>query len=160
MSVKVYQNDTDFYKDLEVMHPTFDIEKTLRLGKWHFSTKDGEVHTHYSSDEMFCKMNEVFGDFLDLKRSIARPSMYVITYLDTDSPQEEVQTFVKEVKITDKVDEGIAFNLEYAENLYDENSKSESKNKLEEYGVQFGIDLKKNQNFHAMLDDLVKHCEE
>ena len=53
----------------------------------------------------------------------------------------------------------LVFDKTYADSLYDGSNVKASKNALEDYGSQFGIDLKKNKSFANMLSDLVAHVE-
>ena len=149
-----YSNDREFKRFLATKFETFDLDKSLDMNKFSFATTDGNTYKCLSAVSMFRHLNKVFGKFINTTKSKVVKRKYLILYLEKDFANKETTVEVEETN-TDTV----TFSEEYAESLYDEEDKSESKNKLEAYGLTFGINLKKNKSFENMLKDLVEFCK-
>jgi len=183
---EVYTNPLLFKEALSNRFEDFDYDASSKLPRFFFADKQGEIYQSVAATHMFDKLNKRFGEFIDPLRCVARRRVIVITYLeDGESLPKEVIKESTEVVVNEeiKVQEPIfvqfaesneknneestdlveqpspeeIFNKNYANTLYNSKSKAKSKDALEEYGLKFGIDLKKNMSFANMLSALEDH---
>lgn len=169
---ELYPSPTLFNKALSERFEEFDFEASENTPKFFFADTSGKVYQNVCSQYMFRDLNKRFGDFLDLPKCIASRRMFVITYLEEEVVEKEIpvqdpifvqcapseEVVPKEVALEE--DEApVVFDKEYAEGLYDNSNKADSKNALEEYGLKFGIDLNKAMKFSNMLIRLEEHVE-
>lgn len=165
---EIFRNDREFKRFLGKKFDNFDVAGALALGKYSF-LKDEEIFKGLTAVHMFKLLNKNFGQFIDTKRSKCIGRKFAIIFT-TEELQEEAKAIQQEDEAVEVVEVAKVvveeakevvtnFDLAYAESLYNADNKAESKDALEVYGLNFGVDLKKNKSFENMLKDLVTKCE-
>lgn len=91
----IYKTITEFHAALDELLPAFDLEETKKVRPRHsFAMVDGKKVICKNSREMFRKLNQKFGKFIDVKNSSIKERKFIIVYEDEpklkDLPTEKV----------------------------------------------------------------------
>tara|TARA_R110000851_G_scaffold151683_3_gene293002 strand:+ start:1192 stop:1749 length:558 start_codon:yes stop_codon:yes gene_type:complete len=178
MTTELYANPILFNRELAKRCEEYNYDKSNQLSRWSFADTDGVIFESQCAVHLFEKLNKRFGNFIDTERSIARRRMYVITYLDEKPLSQDILSEDVEKPLVAVVTESVVeqeyesstplislvaedeapvekqFSLEYAQSLYIEGNEMTSRKKLEDYGRELGVELKRNKKFVNMLSTL------
>lgn len=166
----------DFIKTLHQLQTknTIDVNKTLFCTKYTLVQEDGVTKAHHTWYQLFPVLEEEYGVKIDVLKSHVNLESYVmylthpiddvdveinLEELSFDEPSSEQEDVVEDATLleTEFVAEDVsieqAVDWDYAESLYDDSNKVESKNLLEEYACKFNVELSKRKSFENMMVD-------
>lgn len=166
----------DFLKTINTL-----TDKDIDINRCGFTTPyniffvDGTNKNYYAWYNMFAAMKEDFGIDIDLSKSFKNLSAHYLYFsdnpfkgvvdkpasVDTD-PVVEDQPLIVVDNTSAEVDsqEKDAPDYEFLKSFYDDSAKAKSKDALERYCIKhYNINLRKNQSFDKMIDELRSYFE-
>lgn len=163
MQHKFFPNRLLLWQYLQDKCQGIDFQRTLRLPICSFSI-DGKDYLCRSSKQFIDTINEMFNLNFDANRSNCRGQKFTLVWWDDNEEKEtssDVREQEKEEEIVTAIDiEYTKPTIEDLKNLYDENDKKGSKDKLELVAKNaFGISLNKRLTFENMIIELEGQLE-
>lgn len=175
MQYKTFPSQVLFYQYLKTQFAEFDYGKSCFLPPFSFMTVDGTYYGCPSLPHMLTTLNKIAGTKFDpMKSAYAPPTVLLTTTEDPYSNPNLILSGVKvnkgkiqnldsscmdfsqketvDVGVESEATETLKVDWDYVEELRQASPKGD-KVKLDEYALQFNVELKRNKTFDNMVKD-------
>lgn len=179
MEILKFPNKIKFWCYIHSLDKDLDFGATIKLPHFWYYYK-GEKHTTSGITQTLTELNTLLHTQFDAKASIAtgnRVTLFVNPKFDLTSDNVIVEDEIPlDVDFSNELDEPLiqaefiddpednfideeqfpTVDWDHVDELYDDSDKNSSKDRLEEYALQFNIELSKRKSFANMVKDFRK----